>query len=345
MEYNDEQKRIITATENKVVVIAAAASGKTRSLIGRIQYLIDNGNDANSIVAITYTNAAAIEMRRRLKNCENVFIGTIHSYCNQILVKYGINTNDILDKEEFDELFELIDKNPEICPNVEHLIVDEFQDCSSLHYHFLFDILKPKNWMVFGDPRQSIYSFLGGNPSLMLNLAQEEGVKIYQMRKNYRNGIKILNFARSYSKKRGMDYVDDSIPMREIEGNITFIKNKTLFDALSSIDFNIPKDWFILARTNIQVEMIKSILDKLKVPNIILRRKDLDNEGLLKIIDSDTVIISTVHQAKGLERNNVIIFGLRENSEEEVNICYVAITRAKNKLYWIKNIRKNKYTF
>ena len=63
------------------------------------QYLIDNGNDANSIVAITYTNAAAIEMRRRLKNCENVFIGTIHSYCNQILVKYGINTNDILDKE------------------------------------------------------------------------------------------------------------------------------------------------------------------------------------------------------------------------------------------------------
>ena len=234
MEYNDEQKRIITATENKVVVIAAAASGKTRSLIGRIQYLIDNGNDANSIVAITYTNAAAIEMRRRLKNCENVFIGTIHSYCNQILVKYGINTNDILDKEEFDELFELIDKNPEICPNVEHLIVDEFQDCSSLHYHFLFDILKPKNWMVFGDPRQSIYSFLGGNPSLMLNLAQEEGVKIYQMRKNYRNGIKILNFARLYSKKRGISLV-------YVNGGYQFVSNKSYVEYVSKFVANNKK--------------------------------------------------------------------------------------------------------
>ena len=40
MEYNDEQKRIITATENKVVVIAAAASGKTRSMKGIIKRLV-----------------------------------------------------------------------------------------------------------------------------------------------------------------------------------------------------------------------------------------------------------------------------------------------------------------
>lgn len=346
MEYSEEQKRIIETTDKKVVVVACSSAGKTRCLVARIQYLVDNGTDPTSIVAITYTNAAAAEMRQRLKNCDGIFIGTIHSYCNRILCKVGIDTHEVIDNEEFDELFELIDENPDICPHVKYLIVDEFQDCCPIHYHFLFDILQSEEWMVFGDPRQSIYSFLGSEPSLMINLAKEDDVSVYKMTRNYRNSNRVLDFARIYARKRGRDYIDDSIPMRGIEGNVYIYRNEELPQVLNHFSFKTPSDWFILARTNIQVEYIKGLLDAKGVPNVILRKKDLDNEELLKVLKSNNVIVATVHQAKGLERNNVIAYGLREYQGEEINICYVAITRARNNFYWVKPPqKKTKYRF
>lgn len=85
---DSQQRDIVYSSADKIVVVAGAGSGKTRVLTERVKYLIDNGTPAHSIVAITFTNMAADEMRERLRGVDEIgdaFIGTIHSFANKIM--------------------------------------------------------------------------------------------------------------------------------------------------------------------------------------------------------------------------------------------------------------------
>ena len=105
-----EQKAAVETKKRNVLVAAAAGSGKTRVITERLKILLNSGVDESKIFAITYTNAAAQEMRERIGNSE-VFIGTIHSLANRILLLNGVDTTPFLNDEEFDRLFEAIKDN------------------------------------------------------------------------------------------------------------------------------------------------------------------------------------------------------------------------------------------
>ena len=68
MELTKAQKQIVETTKPRVIVIATAASGKTRCLSERVKWLLSQGIPANEIVAITFTNAAAEEISERVGN-------------------------------------------------------------------------------------------------------------------------------------------------------------------------------------------------------------------------------------------------------------------------------------
>lgn len=87
---NSEQIKPVVDTEGAVLVIAGAGSGKTRVLTSRIAHLVHEGKAYPSqILAITFTNKAADEMRSRLSNLvgdiEGMWVSTIHSMCVKIL--------------------------------------------------------------------------------------------------------------------------------------------------------------------------------------------------------------------------------------------------------------------
>ncbi|HEX5725010.1 MAG TPA: UvrD-helicase domain-containing protein, partial [Longimicrobiaceae bacterium] len=91
---NPEQLQAALATEGPVLVLAGAGSGKTRTLVYRIAHLVRRGTDPRTIVAVTFTNRAAAEMRERVarvvgREAKGVLLSTFHSLGARILREAG----------------------------------------------------------------------------------------------------------------------------------------------------------------------------------------------------------------------------------------------------------------
>lgn len=122
---NEEQKKGVFTTEGPVLLLAGAGSGKTRVLTHRAVYLIEElGVNPYHILAITFTNKAAGEMRERIDDMvgygsENIWVSTFHSTCVRILRRFidhiGFGTNfTIYDTEDQKTIMKDICKRLEI---------------------------------------------------------------------------------------------------------------------------------------------------------------------------------------------------------------------------------------
>ena len=100
---NDKQREAAAQIEGPVLILAGAGSGKTRVLTNRTAYMIDElGISPWNILAITFTNKAAGEMRERIDKLvghgsESIWVATFHSTCVRILRRHidliGYDTN------------------------------------------------------------------------------------------------------------------------------------------------------------------------------------------------------------------------------------------------------------
>ena len=105
---NREQKEAVMKTEGPLLLLAGAGSGKTRVLTHRIAYLIDEmGVNPWNILAITFTNKAAQEMRERVDHlvgfgADQIWVSTFHSACMRILRRY-------IDRLGYDNHFAIYD--------------------------------------------------------------------------------------------------------------------------------------------------------------------------------------------------------------------------------------------
>ena len=127
---NDKQMAAVHHTEGPLLLLAGAGSGKTRVITHRIAYLIDKGVNPYNILAITFTNKAAGEMRERVDHIvgfgsENIWVSTFHSLCVRILRRYidrlGYGTNFTIydtddQKSVVKECMKLLQLDPKMYP-------------------------------------------------------------------------------------------------------------------------------------------------------------------------------------------------------------------------------------
>ena len=147
---NDKQYEAVVNTEGPVLVIAGAGSGKTKVLTHKIAYLIQEKNVAPwSILAITFTNKAANEMKQRIENlvgqdAKDIWMGTFHSICVRILRKHiekiGFNSSFII--------FDTTDQKAVIKKCLKELQIDDKQFPEKM---IMAEISNSKNDMVEPD--------------------------------------------------------------------------------------------------------------------------------------------------------------------------------------------------
>ena len=349
MKLTQMQEQIVKTNKSKVLVLSSAASGKSEVIVERIRYLLNQGVDPFKIVAITFTNNAASVMYERLGHPNGLFIGTVHSYCNYLLRGGAVDTTKIIDEERFDDLFEEIKTNPHCILPVDYLIVDEAQDSTRQQFEF-FELINPTNFMYVGDLKQTIFTFNGSDPNYLIQLSHQPEITIYKMNQNFRNLPDILQFAKKFLYRLGPSYDDDSVAERYdanmyyhvLEGNRTPSQAvELLIDAKNKMNTEW-KDWFILCRTNKDIELFQHLLDEKNIPNDTFKQADLTNSQIEEKAKENTIKILTVHSAKGLAAPCVMAFNIRAYNDEEARLCYVAATRARDYLMWIKMPPKRK---
>ena len=187
---NEEQLEAVKTTDGPLLVLAGAGSGKTKVLTTRIAYLIESGIEPYNILAITFTNKAAKEMKERVfklvGQIKDIQISTFHSFGLYIIKLVSIH-KDIL--KLYQERFK-------------YILVDEYQDTNRVQY-ILVNMLaaKYKNICVVGDNDQAIYSWRGSDYRNILNFEKDyPNLKSVMLEENYRSTGNILKAANEVIK-------------------------------------------------------------------------------------------------------------------------------------------------
>lgn len=179
---NESQKLGVTTTEGPVLILAGAGSGKTRVLTHRIAYLIGEKNvPPYNILAITFTNKAAGEMRERVNNlvsfgAESVWVATFHATCVRILRRY-------IDRIGYDNHFTIYDTDDQKSL-MKAICKDMNIDTKNVRERTLLSAISAaKNELLTPDDMDSL---AGGNYNLR---RQAAAYREYQERMNKNNAL------------------------------------------------------------------------------------------------------------------------------------------------------------
>lgn len=235
--------------------------------------------------------------------------------------------------------------------NYKYIIIDEFQDTSSIRFNLIKAIIKRNhsNLTVVGDDFQSIYRFSGCDLDIFLNFQNDfNKVNILKLENTYRNSQELIDIAGNFIMKNPRQIKKNLKSIKRFKQPIKVIyeKKNALKKLLIILNKTNYKNILILGRNNFDI--FKYVDNDFKV----------DKEGFINIYGfNKNIRYLTVHKSKGLEADCVIILNLintqlgfpnkiEDNKiidlvslmdsypfEEERRLFYVALTRTKNEVY------------
>lgn len=221
-------------------------------------------------------------------------------------------------------LFNVLETYDEFIYNIDALFVDEFQDVDEIQLEIFKKVLSNKKFYV-GDAWQSIFQFRGADGLVFSKL---EDFKEYKLKYNYRSYQEIIDYAanvylhlQNFAKNEEECYISEV--MYSQSSGITCSRgyggNVTVINPFGRI-FDVQK------RKQSAIQFFKDFMAQ--KPMILCRT----NKQVKAIEEQKYFDVSTVHQAKGLEYPNVIVIDTTIKNSEDLNIAYVAMTRAENNL-------------
>lgn len=168
-ELNERQREAVTAPLGNTLVLAGAGSGKTKVLVSRIAWLITEEHlSPHGILAVTFTNKAAGEMRSRLNNILNtpimgLWVGTFHGLCHRLLRRHYKEAHlpelfHILDTEDqarmIKRVIAALNLDPEQWPvkQAQSLLMDKRMKEYGHNTYILYPMDPGKHYLIFIEP-------------------------------------------------------------------------------------------------------------------------------------------------------------------------------------------------
>ena len=261
-------------------------------------------------------------------------------YCDELLSQGLFDFNDVIKKAC------VLIKSKGLKRYYRYIIIDEFQDISIERFNLIKAIRDSCSSKIFavGDDFQSIYKFSGSSIDMITNFKKYFGyTKIIKLCNTYRNSIELITASNKFIRKNKYQIKKKIYSKKSIKKPIKiiyYVKNMNI-KFKKTIDL-IKGEILILSRNNRDINYILDNDISLK-DNVIYYN---DREFLFK----------TIHKAKGLESDNVILINLNNSKygfpnkidnniqrfilpkdkylyEEERRLFYVALTRTRNNIY------------
>lgn len=286
----------------------------------------------------------------------------VHAY--QKYIDY-LDKNNLIDFEDVLMLLVAIfEDQPDLLAEVhrayEWFSVDEYQDVNPLQQDLLDLWLgENDNICVVGDICQTIYSFAGAKNEYLQNFTLKfPQASVFKLNRNYRSSKEIVEFANNLLAQMPINRtnIDQLFAIRESNERVQITEHQNDdVEAQSVVDEIIKlvqkgaklKEIAVLSRTNSQLEKIATKLEENNINYLIQTSEKYSLRTRLE----EKITLASIHATKGLEWDNLFIIGASDDfipfaqadSEdeivEELRLLYVAVTRAKNRLFisWAKN--------
>jgi DNA helicase-2/ATP-dependent DNA helicase PcrA len=259
-----------------------------------------------------------------------------------------------------------------------HLFVDEMQDVNPAQFRLLTALLSDEpDLFVVGDPNQSVYGFNGADPTLLHRLPEIlRGTKVIRLDENHRCTPQVVAVATAVLRDSATDEATlgelAAATSSRVDGPVPTViahvsdADEAAWAAARAKQSRAPgRRWSsiaVLARTNAQLALVQAAMEAAKVPCHVAgsdlgpasdlrgagapwRRLDAGESDDTEEVDTDRVVLTTFHRAKGLQWHTVLIIGLSAGLmplasaqsqaaiDEERRLFYVALTRAEEELW------------
>lgn len=173
---DDAQETVITgASDELMLVLAGPGTGKTHSLLRKLEYMVDKKRmiEADSILLLCFTRAAVREIRDRFlarvesgdysDDLSRLDIRTFDSFATRLLIHRGVDCTGLDYDARIQKAIDEINSDPTILEAMKHFLVDEIQDLVGVRARLVQTILKNRppgcGFTLLGDPLQAIYDY------------------------------------------------------------------------------------------------------------------------------------------------------------------------------------------
>ncbi len=423
----DQQAVVESPVDSKLIVTAGPGTGKTHTLVSRIEILIAGDSDiaGQEVLSLSFSRAAVGVLRRRVAALSGrgsrVRSATFDSFATRLLETYG---DGPLDGTDYDRRIalavELLDARAiDELTEIRHVLIDEAQDLTGVRADFVLKLLDVTDcgFTVFADQAQAVYDFAeeaSNGPSFVerVTAAYEGTAEPLSLATNHRTtDPQLLAIARLGDLIRTSNAGRDEVIDRFDRASRNLPSAGSIDDAAWMLQGST--DAAVLTRRNSEALAVSGILYQAGVKHQLRRRADdpviggwlsrlqrasgsrritLDElqrlasllpwtpdvtwaalsravpprRGVLnldsiaealavrmppdELIDGGTggVLVSSIHRAKGLEFDTVLLIPFDITEEDwlqEARVLYVGLTRAKHNLMTLKGVDDRRWSF